>query len=92
MPSKKKMDPRVIITEVDREIQEFLVANKLQNSEHAIQIDSGTSSYLLQCIEKSEDCADLYNDFPCLNKLLRTKLHEVIRKYLTSVIDSDTSL
>ena len=46
-------------------------------------------AFLFSCIEKSEDCPALIIACPCPDKPTRTKLHQMVRKYLANYIESE---
>jgi tRNA pseudouridine13 synthase len=45
--------------------------------------------FLFLCLEKSDDCPSCLTACPCPDKPSRTKLHQIIRKYLSSCIESE---
>lgn len=45
--------------------------------------------FLFLCLEKSDDCPSSFTACPCPDKPSRTKLHQIIRKYLSSCIESE---
>ena len=47
------------------------------------------SVFLKQCLTKANDCPTYFTACPCADKESRTKVHQIIRKYLPSAVDSE---
>mmetsp|Transcript_12328 Transcript_12328/g.11952 ORF Transcript_12328/g.11952 Transcript_12328/m.11952 type:complete len:767 (-) Transcript_12328:91-2391(-) len=60
-----------------------------------IDIEQGLSpeeelrSFLFSCLEKSDDCILNFTACACPDKVSRTKLHQIVRKYLTLFVESE---
>ena len=53
------------------------------------EIEVELEHFLLSCLEKSADCPASFTACPCPDKISRTKIHQVIRKYLSTCIESE---
>ena len=58
----------------------------VSNSESA---EEELKHFLFLCLEKSDECPSSFTACPCPDKPSRTKLHQIIRKYLSSCIESE---
>ena len=47
------------------------------------------SVFLKQCLTKANDCPVYFTACPCADKESRTKVHQIIRKYLPNAVDSE---
>ena len=52
-------------------------------------IEEELRSFLFSCIEKASDCPPSFIACPCPDKPSRTKLHQIVRKYLSTCIESE---
>jgi tRNA pseudouridine13 synthase len=52
-------------------------------------IEEELKHFLLGCLEKSADCPASFTACPCPDKISRTKIHQVVRKYLSTSIESE---
>jgi tRNA pseudouridine13 synthase len=60
-----------------------------------LDIEAGLSpeeelrNFLFSCLEKSEDCVLNFTACTCPDKISRTKLHQIVRKYLSLFVESE---
>ena len=47
------------------------------------------AAFLKQCLGRADDCAMYFTACPCSDKESRTKVHQIIRKYLPAAVDSE---
>lgn len=52
-------------------------------------VEEQLKNFLFSCIDKSEDCPAKFTACACPDKQSRTKLHQMVRKYLSSYIESE---
>ena len=52
-------------------------------------IEEELRSFLFSCIEKASDCPPSFVACACPDKPSRTKLHQIVRKYLSTCIESE---
>lgn len=78
----EELSPESISNFVDDLRKETIVGNEWNDSE--------LQQFLTLCAEKSTTCPDNFVAFPCVDKLARTKAHQIIRTHLGTYVDSDT--
>lgn len=62
-----------------------------ENNEEAFHaMWDSLKNFLLSCVEKSEDCENDINAFPCAEKTDRTIVHQILRAKLGKFVESDT--
>lgn len=56
---------------------------------NAEECKKNLGAFLKQCLVKSDECPTYFTACPCADKESRTKVHQIIRKYLPNVVDSE---
>eukprot|EP01041_Mallomonas_annulata_P004786 gene4786-9540_t len=84
-------------SDFDTEIStvEALIENFFRELETILPTDDKdlierVSLFILQAKSKSDECDKELKSFPCTSKDIRTKLHNLIRKYFTNDIETET--
>lgn len=87
-------DVEKVIRTINEEILEAV--NTVLNVDESIKrlvldsLNDSWNGYLRQSVTRASDCGEVYVAFPLSHKLLRTKIHEILRAYVGPVLESDT--
>lgn len=84
---KLKLDLENLIADID---QNSIAESDKSNNISFKHINNELFQLLSLFITKSIDCPDSVNAFPCTNKRIRTKLHEIFRHHMSKYVDTDT--